>query len=229
MKEHPIIFSGPMIPALLDDRKTVTRRPIKPQPPAQAWWADQQWLDAAGMKGDVEHFRKPDPFDYAVGARVCPQPRCRAGVPGDELWVKETHYLYGKWHIDIDPVTQKTKWRFEALYENVAFPNDPPDVVCTKKTQIGWFKRPSIFMPRWASRIQLVVKSVRAERVQDITKADVFAEGITEREGCPLEDCHVGWYEPFADLWHAMYAKKPELDWDTNPGVWRVEFERKVK
>lgn len=81
----------------------------------------------------------------------------------------------------------------------------------------------SVQMPRWAARTIVELVSVRVERLQDITKADVEAEGITRRMGAPLEDVVAGWHEPFAELWDDPNAKKGN-PWDSNPFVWVPEF-----
>ncbi len=93
--------------------------------------------------------------------------------------------------------------------------------------------RPSIHMPRWASRIQLVIKSIRAERLQDITPGDIELEGLSVPE-IPLHewlDMNMDeqwevYVKPFRELWDKIYAKKPDLQWDKNPWVWRTEFEQ---
>jgi hypothetical protein len=78
-------------------------------------------------------------------------------------------------------------------------------------------------MPRRASRITLQVTGTRPERLQDISKADVIAEGITKRNGFPIEDCQAGWHEPFAELWERINGKE---SWNSNPMIWVVEFRR---
>lgn len=84
--------------------------------------------------------------------------------------------------------------------------------------RVPW--RPSIHMPRWASRIMLVVSGVRVERLQDISKADCIAEGVEN-----LEDVHAGWHQYFAARWDSIYDARG-FGWDKNPWVWVVEFTR---
>ncbi len=218
MKERPIIFSGPMIRAILDGSKTVTRRPTKPQPTPEV--ANPLWR------------------------RGCPY-----GVPGDELWVREGFcYLQ-----DENLGTDEEKYLYRADGKEVFKDDgDGGEEINKDGTEASPWK-PSIHMPRWASRIQLVVKSVRAERLQEITRKDAKAEGcdlslITlwpgDKKGAEEHNRRAiniihqfGWEKgdahyadertAFTGIWHTMYAKKPDLDWDANPWVWRVEFERK--
>ena len=234
MKERPIIFSGPMVQAILDDCKTVTRRPIRSQPPALT-------------KAQEVQDRCTDSFSrmIAYSLRTMYQRewikdnvKCPYGVPGDELWVREafcevewiTHRPYQvtrEMAIDAGDTDLEGRWR-----------NGPAE----RKREI-YYKadgltlplydrwKPSIHMPREASRIQLVVKSVRAERLQDITEEDAWSEGVECRcdvGNSEYDQCCLSARDHFWVLWDKMYAKKPELDWDANPWVWRVEFERKA-
>jgi hypothetical protein len=168
MSELPILFKGPMTRAIVEDRKTQTRRLAKPQPPAD-------------FGGKSELYALAEHAPYAVG---------------DHLWVRETWKLYdcfGK----IDPN--------RAIYA-ADFAND-------FKTQGSW--RPSIFMPKWASRLWLEVKTVRAERLQDISEDDAIAEGIYEQLRTP--EPFNGWkqggpcYESprtaYSYLWDSIQAK----------------------
>lgn len=121
---------------------------------------------------------------------------CPYGQPGDRLWVRET-------------------WADTM--------SDPPEAVYRADGErhpssfLKW--KPSIFMPRWASRITLEVTGVRVERLQEISKADVIAEGI---DG--LSDIHAGWHQPYAQLWDSINAKR--APWSSNPLVWVIEFKR---
>jgi hypothetical protein len=177
MKERPILFSGEMVRAILDGRKTQTRRVIKPQPDARGPRWCNQWEDWHGTK-----MRQPP-------------------EPGDQLWVREKHNI----DKDEDGSDSVLYW---ADFEK-------PEVLPMK-----W--RPSIHMPRWASRINLLVKDVRVERVQDIKLNDIEAEGIG---GCSATEG----LEQFIQLWESINGIKHRLDpypWDTNPWVWVIEFER---
>jgi hypothetical protein len=209
-KERPILFSGPMICAILDGQKTQTRRIIKRQ-------------------GDME-FDINDPtygpywLSYATEADgEDAKVRCPYGKPGELLWVRETHrYWFPDW---IDPPVYPCRCRYKAdnslvelavdWEEGCQFSN--PDDVGLDAEPTKW--RPSIFMPRWASRITLEITAVRVERLQSISDADALAEGCTAddmRHG----DCLAGVY---ARLWQSINGPG---SWNANPWVWVVEFRR---
>lgn len=223
MKEIPIIFSGPMVQAIQDGRKTITRRVIKPQPgnaiEKVRFDADyNSWIDEA--------------FDF-VKNRKCPY-----GVPGDRLWVKETHYLWGTWEQYYDG--DKQRWRF-IDHTDVDHPVRYPAAEGKRFYQgpanggDDYHCRPSIFMRREYSRIMLDVTDVRVERVRDITEQDAKASGISVLI-LQSEDDHSAWYQSapgvhqarnarvsFASRWDSINAKRG-YGWSTNPWVWVVEF-----
>lgn len=190
---RPILFSAPMVRALLAGRKTQTRRLANFEP------LDGVNLSFRGLAVD-----QLTPGKWALvsrGAGGCWNERskvwkCPYGVPGDLLWVRETF-------------AQVT--------------NFPPSVryYATDDVHELRRKRPAIHMPRWASRLTLEIENVRVERLQDISKADVIAEGISEREGCPIEDVHCGWHEPYAALWNSINGAG---SWEANPWVVVLTF-----
>lgn len=152
MSEKPILFSGAMIRAILDGRKTQTRRIVKMQPPT-----DKHVLARCVSSTDKRSEGKlrwitPDGSE-GTGFFPCPY-----GQPGDRLWVRET------WRGGSDSFSSGLHYRAD-LDE----PGAPGQ----------W--TPSIHMPRWASRISLEVKAVRVERLQDISEADAEAEGVDSR------------------------------------------------
>jgi hypothetical protein len=198
-RERPILFSAPMIRAILDGRKTQTRRVVKPQPvdEDEAGWYIQVPTADRRAPGLVFNDRK-----YI---------KCPYGQSGDRLWVRET------WaHSDglfCGPYYKATARDFD-------------------QTSLHW--RPSIHMPRWASRINLEIADVRVERLWDISEADVQAEGCTwlayrggernikyKREPEQIPD------DPseFSDLWDTWYRKTPYA-WHFNPWVWSLEFKQ---
>ncbi len=205
MSERPILFSAPMIRAILAGTKTQTRRAVKPQPehPDVGKWL-MLMLDDEGE--DL----------YLHGGALLPRAiRCPYGKAGDRLWVRETFM-----HAPADYCWQAS----------VSVPSRP--AVTTYRADVpgnsggqGW--SPSMHMPRWASRITLEITGVRVERLQDISEADAMAEGVVE--------CSNGVFDgggpamgPTAQhayfrLWESIYG--PD-SWAENPFVWRIAFQR---
>lgn len=195
MSEKPIIFSADMVRAILEGRKTQTRRVVKPQPSGGLRWnavvvnGHGGWTD---MHGDP---------------RGCPY-----GKTDCRLWVRET------WGYSAALPTSAHYTRDDSTW--CAYPDmrgykadDPPG---------NWCWKPSIHMPRWASRITLQVTDVRVERVQDISEADAMAEGVVAWHD--TVDGTV--YRPeFHLLWDSINATRG-FGWSANPWVWVIEFER---
>ena len=202
MKERPILFNTDMVKAILDGTKTQTRRVIKLR--------EFQTTKTPGYDFCFRD-KKARWQDYKVAKLITK--KCPYGAVGDELWVRETWVVPNS-----DGCT-------------------PRDITPTKNVlykatdEYSWW-RPSIHMPRWASRIQLKVKEIRVERLQDITKEDAIAEGFAGvecqcDEGQPCTDCYnTGFIEPpevdFIYAWDSIYKKR---GWDVNPWVWVVKFE----
>lgn len=185
MNEHPILFSSEMVRAILEGRKTQTRRVIKPQP----YWE---------VGRDIMQY----PLD------------CPYGQPGDRLWVRETWAS----HPQLNKVKPKHLNCAEIYYR----------ATCDNDSHYSW--RPSIHMPRWASRITLEVTGVRVERVRDITAEDAVKEGWQEDCGWDnftngqvfRSDTPVSVID-FAYLWDSINAKRGH-SWESNPWVFVVEF-----
>ncbi len=232
MKERPILFSSQMVRAILDGRKTQTRRLLKKQP-----------LDILPMKIPdawvTLRTREPEPHGDLI--------KCRYGIPGDRLWVRET-FVLERWddepqapadrplhHYVPDPMNE---------YDNEYWlwphykATDPEPELCYEdddnddgEPKCKW--KPSIHMPRWVSRITLEIVSVRVERLQDITSADVLAEGIRRTEdgewlgplagvpGYPWGRADLA----YAALWNSINAERG-FGWDVNPWVWVIEFKK---
>ncbi|BDD93501.1 hypothetical protein PanNE5_29410 [Pandoraea sp. NE5] len=194
-RERPILFSAPMVRAILDGSKTQTRRVMTDR---------HRW-----------HFESIG--DLAL---------CPFGMPSDRLWVRETWGVADEWLHEC--VTEPP--RTIAYRANLAAHNfDPAYAVNT--SDWGWERmrwRPSIHMPRWASRITLEVTGVRVERLQDISDKDCIAEGIGlngAAEGVLLsgdlpESLPRAMYR---DLWESIYGTG---SWSENPWVWVGGFER---
>lgn len=224
-KSRPILFSGEMVRAILDGRKTETRRVVK-------------GVDHSPGAGDVE---QNDEFDDEWYQWIEGDPslsfHCPYGQRGDRLWVRET-------------------WAVSSIYDDTK-PRDVPRCgvryPATFATK-GLKNRPSIFMPRWASRITLEVTGVRVERLQVISNKDVLAEGwlslapgesvgdITNETSSPVfglpswtsDSFHHGmnpsaWncsaQQSFRYGWDQINAERGH-SWKSNPWVWVVEFKQ---
>ncbi|NLH01932.1 MAG: hypothetical protein GX488_08580 [Clostridiales bacterium] len=194
----PIIFSTEMVRAILDGRKTVTRRVIPELRGTDAWFIGRyKSLEyPIGVKIADEHFdfRCRDENGAFRDIYVLMKKR-----EGDFLWVRET------WQDGFEHGTY--------FYKADSRPG---------QDNMPW--RPSIFMPREAARIFLRVTNVRAERLQDMPLFDVWSEGTPQMPGNTESDGAVN-HEDFKYLWDSINAKRG-YGWDTNPWVWVYEFER---
>ena len=221
MKEKPILFNGEMVRAILDGKKTQTRRVIKPQPVlvGERW----EWTPRGKVVHSSDWFvdREPSPF------MLC-------GAPyqiGDRLWVKETFVLETITNVGELPTDGRPYEYIESNYDEDYYwlvphyratePEPhivPDDLEDSYDDRTRW--SPSIFMPKWATRIWLEVTGVRAERVQDITATGIMEEGVK------------GWKAPmllarsrFQALWDSINAERG-FGWDTNCWAWVYEFKR---
>ena len=215
----PIIFNTEMVQAILDGRKTQTRRIIKNIP------ANTHRFDAeAGLEWSAHWGKSGEDYNgkawFADYSKIV-KPKY---IADDVLWVRETwrstdfEYHDGKWTASIQYKDlnkgPRVSWR-----DNTDV-GEPDDCIYSKT---GW--RPSIHMPREAARLFLRVTDVRVERVQDITHAGALADGIVECPGWKFElsecDCIIA---EFGKLWDAL-----GFEWERNPWVWVYTFERITK
>lgn len=188
-KERPILFSAPMVRAILDGKKTQTRRVLKPQP-------------NSGPGGEMVDLG--DAFGLLDGV-LSGEWRCPYGKPGDRLWVRETF-------------ARKSVGGLQSVFHYAA--DAPRDLVNDKPAPVpgGW--KPSIHMPRVASRITLEITGVRVERLNEISVTDAEAEG-----------CYYGDFGRFdvaprfayGALWEGINGPG---SWAANPWVWVIEFKR---
>ena len=182
-----------MVKAILDGRKTQTRRPCKFQD------ADNYYINHSTGTWQCHTI-----FDDKLYQVKCPY------AIGDRLWVRETWGIYsGGEDGDLIPGTIPSS---SLVYRAT---DDMGDLK-------GW--KPSLFMPRWASRITLEIVDVKVERLQDIRAwEDVLKEGIQldwyEHDGNEIE-----LIDEFHKYWDSLYTKKPEYQWQANPWVWVIEF-----
>jgi hypothetical protein len=216
MTDRPILFSAPMVRAILAGTKTQTRRVVKP---AHKAWMDQPVTHQLG-----EWDKRPLPY----------------GKTGDRLWVRETsraHELTDK-EAEADTFGVIERLGLEVPpcgLDGVVYAADNAfrEIENSREASERWMKMnayrgmqgatvPAIHMPRWASRITLEVTGVRVERLQDISEADAMAEGV---HYSLLEKIQAGqdrWARhAYKKLWESIHGPG---SWDLNPWVWVVEF-----
>lgn len=134
---------------------------------------------------------------------------------GEHRYIREPHYLYGRWKRDGKTKTGKPKYRFIAdRTKGACYPSNPPPRVCTSKSVTGWFRRPGMFMFEWAARSVVEITELRIQRVQEISWADAKAEGCA-RAKYPVR--------AFADLWDSPSIHGPGA-WERNDWVVAVTY-----
>jgi len=254
MKERPILFTGPMVRAILDGSKKQTRRIMKPQPeptpsdyPGRAghWWPSNIVQSMVHVEQELQN-------KHGGWGGFCPDV-CPHGQIGDRLWVREAHQYYN-WTDDGAPCIRYqadggVAWpivpgekadEVEEIWADLSLPGNWD--IDNHARDRKW--RPSIHMPRWASRVLLEIVSVRVERLQDISEVDAIAEGAThirskawDREHFPewrylFEEAVAAGVKPpigpspaqaYEKLWESINGAG---SWDANPWVWVVEFKR---
>lgn len=247
MKERPILFSGPMVRAILAGQKTQTRRlvTVPGQGRKRRLPGGDEFEEQDGRLLFRDHDEEWHDFEAAWD--------CPYAEVGDKLWVREAfavgtilpiRYLYGPLR-DLEfrkhgggAPTGPIDLRVGHTDGNVYYrehPTSPAELAASpgftsyrSTSPESW--RPSIFMPRWASRILLEVVAVRVERLQDISEADILAEGVTV-------DAVAKWTNtPWSDmptlhhamrvLWDSINGARAGADWASNPWVWTLTFRR---
>ena len=209
MSDHPILFSSLMVRALLDGRKTQTRRVVKPQPPSGHVYVGR--VLCSTHRADEGKWTWA--LEQAAILRDAHRVRCPYGQPGDLLWVREawtTHKAFD--HIAGSKLTTRS----------IGYPADG-------KIETGRYRH-ARFMPRWASRLTLRITDVRVQRLNEISRADAIAEGLHHvSDGCApwgVKGLAGSWSgDPrlsFAALWESINGPG---SWDTNPWVWALTFD----
>lgn len=210
MKERPILFSAPMVEAILNRRKTQTRRIVKPQPLLEPIRGPEIYHPVV-IRDGMEEPGEPvfGIYDESGEWGV----KCPYGQPGDRIWVKET-------------------WRTNKDYDSLK----PSDLMATAPIRyeadgafgslVNWYPsemlgriRQSIFMRRWMSRITLEITGIRVERLQEISPADAVAEGVG------IFPKSMSAQKRFREVWESINGPG---SWETSPWVWVVEFMRIV-
>jgi len=212
MKEHPIIFSTDMVKAILDGRKTQTRRIIKPQPPATYYspiaatgiFTKSTWAFHKPNQGSIPHIIE-----------------CPYGQVGDRFWVREA-FMFKKGADARESFINTPQECCLGEPPHYRYKTDPDAEEYGRHYK--W--RPSIFMPRWASRITLEITGIRVERLRDITSSDIKAEGFDIGEEYHLGGIAGGTLliNKFAEYWDSINGKK--YPWSSNPWVWVIEFKK---
>jgi len=202
MKEKPIIFSTSMVQAILHGRKTQTRRIVKLKLNKDGEFLHANNHDLA-HKEIIEFRQQTGRWFGLSGYSTLAYSNCPYGDIGDRLWVREAL-------IESFEKGKGTVTRYAADGADLCY---------------GWDyhvrKRPSIHMPRWASRINLEITSIRVERLQDISEIDALAEGVSDNMGIRFQsgdDTPIGMY---AELWESIHGQG---SWDANHWVWAIEF-----
>lgn len=205
IKERPILFSAPMVRAILEGRKTVTRRVCKPQPSANA-----HTTCATG---------NPMGVWWETGKDIN---RCPHGQPGDRLWVRETWYCD---HFEVmrGPYLKPDDLDIGEALDDGTLVYAADGLTPYEADQPIW--KPSIHMPRWACRILLEITAVRVERLQDISRADIRAEGLQCPPELASDDVSPNYRDWYPAAWRELWESTGG-DWNANPWVWVVEFKR---
>ncbi|GAA6558986.1 hypothetical protein nublan006_03070 [Klebsiella pneumoniae] len=214
MKERGMIFNGEMVRAILDGRKTQTRRPIK--------WKQTRFTEI-GEREDGSKWPWSEDAEHACDFwHPCP-----FGAVGDRIWVREAFRVHSR-ATDVATLVYKASERNSWTEQT----RRVPVAVCNKPaTPEKW--TPSLHMPRWASRILLEITNVRVERLNAISEEDVDAEGFAGDyptsvfpnlfPGEPKDWSHLSMRDCYGVLWKSIYG---EESWKANPWVWVIEFKR---
>lgn len=225
MRQLPALFSTEMVKALLDNRKTMTRR--------------TKGLEKVNIDPDIWEVMPHNGkfiFDcqtYSDIKSITCKPNYQVG---DHIYVKESYYAYGYWKIDGKTKTGKEKLRFidctsKCFYKYKFYP-DEPETIEFDRSQEGWFKRNSLFMPKKAARIWLECTGVRCERLQDITEADAIDEGVEYlgvnklfkwKDYLSKSGGWIGAITSFTTLWQKINGLS---SWDHNPWVFVYSFKK---
>ncbi|WP_122559744.1 hypothetical protein [Pseudomonas viridiflava] len=234
IKERPILFSAPMVRAILSGQKTVTRRALNAQALKNIGYGVQ-----LGECHELPSKGTLHPNSIVYYTDFCPY-----GQPGERLWVRET---WSDVNLQGAPgIAYRADGDVRDLMEDAGFLDDdgafnyddprskPYQFACWSEDLLGgkegrW--RPSIHIPRWASRILLEITAVRVERLQDISEDQARAEGV--RLYTDHAELGEWWHVDGIETYSADPRKSFELlwtsvrgDWNSNPWVWVVQFKR---
>jgi len=207
MKERPIIFNSDMVLAILEGRKTQTRRPVNLPVIDKDWLIE---LAPCELAGEINNGNLTN---------------SKYGRVGDLLYVKESAWMWCERIPNGTTPTGRAKYRNKPLrsapiYYVSDHPDKPDTDVVSPNTgnKFCWCYKAARFMPRWACRIIDGITNVRVERLQDISEQDAIAEGCLN--SIHLQNAHLA-YENFSWLWQSIYGDE---SWSSNPWVWVIEF-----
>ncbi len=199
MKEHPIIFTSDNPKLILEGRKTQTRRLIVFHHSCAGHSPNEWRFDGFNPNGDAIFDSKIEPGERIIIGSY--------GVAGDRLWVRESFWNYN----------EPNHWRGSITYRC-----ETPGLTELNGRKVKW--RPSIHMPRWASRVTLEIVRVRVERLQDISEEDARAEGINGIYPAGSDELtYINGPGGYHWLWDSLHGKGA---WDKNPWVWVIEFKK---
>lgn len=200
MNERPILFTPGNVQAILDGSKVQTRRMVK-LPLIDRSFGCELSANELGA-GEI--------------SALCP-----FGAGGARLWVKEPHYLWGRWHKNGHTKTGRQKYRFRRTSDDVRYTDSAPSRISRNKTLklSAWVKRSPLFMAKADARLWLEIVEVRVERLQEISEEDAVAEGAFPMTGEAGDNYRRG----FRFLWESINGSG---SWEKNPWVWAISFKR---
>ncbi|HHN8524161.1 MULTISPECIES: hypothetical protein [Klebsiella pneumoniae complex] len=241
ISERGMIFNAEMVRALLDGRKTQTRRIMKPQPEpcprGGHWWPSNVFKTMLHVEEEMQNGKG--------GWGGLAGDACPFGDVGDRIWVRETWATLGNedgccvdWEGNLCKGDERSAARIYRAsceqrpgdYGLWSIPDDAYWKPHTKEHKFEGAWRPSIHMPRWASRILLEITDVRVERLNAINEHDAQAEGVAKLRGGFWKHYQPGWTQhqlsardSFVTLWKSIYGDE---SWNSNPWVWVIKFKR---
>ncbi|EBB5941623.1 hypothetical protein CMR97_24295 [Salmonella enterica] len=219
MKERGMIFNAEMVRAILDGKKTQTRRIMAIQP-EHSELGLRRVIDSKNGRDNGKYFwSQSDARGLKMRSKVF---GCPYGEVGDRIWVRET------WQVIHDHIDESSHVEYRTYAPSIPKEKDrywhtvyAEHFGDESREDRGFPWRPAIHMPRWASRITLEITDVRVERLRGLSEEDAKSEGIIPSAGGVLP----GWEYRinFRDLWMDIYGTD---NWEANPWVWVIEFKR---